>query len=101
MRYQADAFGGHSRDEFVRAMQAEGIGPCGPGYTVSLVEMPAVRQAITARFGDTALPDIAHYPVTRRASTEGLWLTQYVFMGDRSDMDSIVEAMRKIQRAWQ
>ena len=100
LRYDSTAFGGRSRDEFVAALRAEGITPCGPGYVVSLAESPAIRQAMVERFGPQAAPDIAAYPVTQRASRGGLWLTQTALLGDQGDMESIVAAIRKIQRAW-
>lgn len=100
IRYDATAFGGHTKDEFVTTMRAEGITPCGPGYVVSLAESPAIRQAMAERFGADSAPDIANYPVTKRASTEGMWLSQTALLGSRQDMDSIVAAIQKIQRAW-
>ena len=100
IRYDAAAFGGHSKAEFVAALRAEGITPCGPGYVVSLAESPAIHQAMSERFGPDSKPDIATLPVTKRASTEGMWLGQTALLGDQQDMDDIVGAMRKIQTAW-
>ena len=97
MRYDAAAFGGHSRDEFIAALRSEWIEPCSSGY-VALHRSPAIRRALAARFGpDVELPSC---PVAERAAEEAVWIFQYALLGDRSDMDSIVEAARKIQRAW-
>lgn len=91
-RYQAAAFGGHSRDEFAAALRAEGIAPCSLGY-VPLYRQPAIQRAL----GTTALPDC---PVTEAAAHEIVWLPQNLLLGAQSDMDDIVEAAAKIQRAW-
>jgi hypothetical protein len=36
-------------------------------------------------------------PVNERLCREGVWLTQNMLLGPRSDMDQIAEAVRKIQ----
>ena len=43
-RYQADAFGGRPRAEFLRALQAEGV-PCAPGY-LPINQSPAIEDGL-------------------------------------------------------
>ena len=100
LRFDADAFSGHTRNEFVDAMRAEGIVTCSPGYQYPLSSSPAIREKMSQLFGPDALPNPNDYPVTIRAANEGLWLYQSTLLGTQSDLESVVEAARKIQRAW-
>ncbi len=94
LNYQPPAFGDHSRDQFVDAMSAEGITPISNGY-IPLHRSPAIRRAL----GESQLASLA-LPVAEQAGRESLWLNQNVFLGTHADMDHIVEAAKKIQRAW-
>ena len=103
-RYEPEAFGGMSRDDFVKALRAEGI-PCSPGY-VPLHHSPAVRAEIARLLrvlGHSHQVGLeraeARLPVAERAGyQEGIWLTQNVLLGEREDLDDVVEAIAKIQR---
>ena len=101
-RYDSDVFGGASRQQFLQAVQAEGV-PCSPGYT-----LPLYRQEMFTklRFGpytgyrhgrgtiDYAKSDC---PVCERACAgEACWLTQNMLLGTRRDMDDIVRALSKV-----
>jgi dTDP-4-amino-4,6-dideoxygalactose transaminase len=108
-RYDPAAFGGHSRDEFVAALRAEGIETASVGYLVPLNRNNAIRRAASAatRFGgrewplaDDGLPKLADCPHAEWAVDHTIWLQQNTLLGDRADMDSIVAAARKIQQAW-
>ncbi len=100
-RYDADAFGGASREQFLKALAAEGI-PCAAGYK------PLYREpAFQARFSDFPLsspafggrPDYSgvHCPVTERiCADEAVWLTQNLLLGTESDISQISEAIAKI-----
>ncbi len=100
-RYDADAFGGASREQFLKALAAEGI-PCTAGYK------PLYREpAFQARFSDFPLsspafggrPDYngVHCPVTERiCADEAVWLTQNLLLGAESDISQIAEAITKI-----
>ncbi|MEA3336747.1 MAG: DegT/DnrJ/EryC1/StrS family aminotransferase [Chloroflexota bacterium] len=108
MCYDPAAFGGRGRDEFIAALRAEGIEPCSPGY-VPLNHSPAIRRALAERgpaddaswtVDDAGLPILPACPNAEYASQHTIWLFQYALLGSRSDMDSIVEAMTKIQQAW-
>ncbi|MFB0546991.1 MAG: DegT/DnrJ/EryC1/StrS family aminotransferase [Anaerolineae bacterium] len=90
-RYEADRFGGLSRDAFIEALNAEGI-PCSAGYR------PLNRSRAILEATNVATP--ASCPVAERACCEeAVWLPQNVLLGTRQDMDHIVEAVAKIQRA--
>ncbi len=90
-RYEADRFGGLSRDAFIEALNAEGI-PCSAGYR------PLNRSRAILEATNTVAPTSC--PVAERACyEEAVWLPQNVLLGTRQDMDQIVEAVAKIQRA--
>jgi dTDP-4-amino-4,6-dideoxygalactose transaminase len=95
-------FGGRSPADFVRAMQAEGI-PIARGYPAPLSRQPVIvqrSQSIRERLGLAEQPpDLT--PVCETVCQRGLCLHQRVLLGAREDMDDIVRAARKVQRAWQ
>jgi dTDP-4-amino-4,6-dideoxygalactose transaminase len=107
LRYDAEAFSGASKTRFIAALQAEGIGAT-VGYSLPVHRQPVL---LDKRFGLTTpplfqgiYPEPPDYskislPVTERAcTTEAIWLRQNMLLGERQDMDDIVEAMGKIQR---
>ena len=97
MRYHPEAFGGRSRDDFVKALIAEGITPITQGY-VALHYSPAIRKTVQANFNfDPVELDLPH---TERAAAQTIWLSQNALLGTRQDMDDILEAVNKIKRAW-
>jgi dTDP-4-amino-4,6-dideoxygalactose transaminase len=103
LRYDATAFCGASREQFILALQAEGI-PCSAGY------MPLYREkAFQAHFAKYPFdspyfkgkPDYGriHCPQTERICTsEAIWLPQNLLLGTATDMQDIVQAIAKIQR---
>jgi dTDP-4-amino-4,6-dideoxygalactose transaminase len=95
LRCETAAFGGRSRDDVVAALKAEGI-PAQAGY-VPLYTSPAIVDTMKRMRGVSALPIC---PVVERLHQETVWLPQYVFLGTQHDMDSIVEAVAKIEAAW-
>ncbi len=106
-RYSLDAFGGLPRDIFVKALQAEGI-PCSTGY-VPLYEQEFIKNTLKARkfqkiFDPSRINQYYGYlssvrcPITEKACRqEGVWIPQLVLLGTKEDMDSIIEAIQKIQ----
>jgi dTDP-4-amino-4,6-dideoxygalactose transaminase len=103
LRYEAAAFGGRPRADFLAALRAEGV-PCSPGYTEPLQRSPAVLQATETlcrrldRQGESLRRPL---PVTERISDEeGVWLSQSVLLADKGALRHIPEAVAKIQRAW-
>ncbi len=99
LRYDKTAFGNQSRDDFIKALQAEGIDSANPGY-VPLYRSPAIRNTLLARCGPDSSKELPLCPVAERASQEGIWLGQNIFLGTQGDVDSVVEAINKIQKAW-
>jgi dTDP-4-amino-4,6-dideoxygalactose transaminase len=99
-RYDAGAFGGLPRDEFLRALAAEGI-PCSSGY-VPLYRQGAFRiDAATHPFPSQRIDySRVRCPVTERVcEEEAIWLKQSLLLAEREEMDDIVAAVRKIQAA--
>ena len=97
LRYDPAGFGGRSLDQFLPALEAEGIAPLSRGY-IPLHHSPAVRQSMQAMFGID--PAQISLPCTERAAQETFWLPQNLLLGELRDMEDIVEAILKIQRAW-
>ena len=97
-RYDAAAFGGLSRDAFVAALNAEGI-PCDGQFYEAVYNSPVFRMD-AARY--PAWADSAREydcPVAWRAGyEEAVWLSHHLFLGDREDAETIVEAIRKVCR---
>ena len=105
MTYDSEAFGGWPCDRFIAALSAEGI-PCSPGYR-PLNQMPALRRALAEQAGkidpwdtsETDLPTFAPCPITEDLCQRTVWFKQTMLLGDHEDMDDIVAAVQKIQRA--
>jgi len=105
-RYHASEFGGLPRAQFIKAMNAEGI-TCSSGY-VPLYKERAFRNAdvysAAFKLASHAVDyDKVSCPVCEKAcAEEAVWLYQAWFIGeDHRDMDDIVAAIEKIQKAAQ
>lgn len=99
--YQPEHFGGRGKKEFVRAICAEGI-PLSVSYPEPLCDSTVIATRtgyIRERLGLPAKPR-DHCPIAEEVCARGLWLPQYVLLGTQSDMDDVVRAALKIQRAW-
>ena len=102
-RYQPDKFSGLSRNQFVRALRAEGI-PCSTGYG-PLNKAGFIQDALNSRpyvnvYGKEAVENWAQRnqcPENDKLCQEAVWFTQRMFLGPQSDMDEIVQAVRKVQ----
>lgn len=95
MRYDPAEFGGRNREEFLAALNAEGV-PCSGGY-VPLPHQEVMRNTLTTRFGSDGLRQIPH---AEDAGRNTIWLGQTTLLGDEASIRQIVDALRKIQRAW-
>jgi perosamine synthetase len=102
-RYDKEHFAGLSRTCFLKALRAEGI-PASAGYS-PLNKEPFLKATLSSRPYKLLYPkqvldeweertDCAN---NDRLCQEAVWLTQTMLLGARSDMDSIAEAIRKIQ----
>jgi len=103
-RYDKEGFGGLSRADFLKALNAEGI-PSSPGY-VPLYREPAFRTnleecPLACKFAGRRMDYTQVYcPVTEKAcNEEGVWLFQSMLLGPKEDMDDIAEAIAKIHKA--
>jgi dTDP-4-amino-4,6-dideoxygalactose transaminase len=99
-KYNAEAFAGAARNRFVAALEAEGV-PCDgifyePIYRSALfkVDPRDFLQLDAEHLGWQA----AHCPVAERAAyEESVWLPHQLLLGDEADIQTIVEAIMKIQ----
>jgi L-glutamine:2-deoxy-scyllo-inosose/3-amino-2,3-dideoxy-scyllo-inosose aminotransferase len=101
MDYNAEEFGGVPRDVFVQAMEAEGIPITVPYDTVykAYLWKGGVDLIPHAKHEDPAemLGIHSHCPVSEKISGKtGIKLLHNIFLGDESDVDSIVEAFAKV-----
>lgn len=96
-RYNCKAFGDLPRQDFIAALQAEGI-PCTPGY-VPLNESPALQDGLRSLQifrKDISPPRVC--PVAERLSKEeAVWLPQNLLLGGEQEINDIVEAIAKIK----
>jgi len=98
-RYKSDAFGGLPREQFIEALQAEGV-PCSPGYHLPINQTPPLLGGLERLRGFLDdVPPARDCPVAERmCKQEAVWLTQNTLLGDEGHMDDIAEAINKIQR---
>ncbi len=102
-RYISEAFGGHSRDEFVDALSMEGV-PCSAGYVPlyreKLFYRKANGQGKWCAAGRPVDYTAVQCPVTEAACREIVWLSQNLLLADESSLSDVAAAIHKIQRAW-
>jgi dTDP-4-amino-4,6-dideoxygalactose transaminase len=102
-RYDAAQFSGLSRDQFARAMSAEGV-PCGGVYSEQYYD-GVLDEAIASR-GFKRLWSAERLKAYRDSFKElkgnkqvcetTIAITQNMLLGERSDMDHILEAIGKV-----
>lgn len=101
LRYDKNEFNGASKASFLQALNAEGI-PMHPGYA------PLHRQALFTNKNFASMtgykhciPDIDYKsvqcPNSEKASNECCWMHHAVLLGEKNDMDDIVNAILKIK----
>jgi perosamine synthetase len=103
-RYDADLFGGLTRDQFLRALRAEGI-PASGGYS-PLPDEPTIVETLRSAgyeriYGKAELARLAERnrcPDNTRLCRQAVWLTQTMLLGPRGDMDQVADAVSRIQR---
>jgi dTDP-4-amino-4,6-dideoxygalactose transaminase len=101
-RYDAERFHGLSRNKFIKALEAEGI-PSSLGYG-PLNKEPFVSDLPRLRSFQRCFSsnDLRNYqeriqcPENDKLCDEAVWFQQTMLLGSRSDMDQIIEALRKI-----
>lgn len=104
-RYDSAGFGGHTREEFFKALAAEGV-HSSAGYVPlygenAIINASAALSKLTGTPVATRATNAERCPVTERVCREeSCWLGQNVLLGSDADMTSIAEAVAKIQKAW-
>lgn len=102
-RYQKEHFNDAPKEKFLKALRAERI-PFTTMYFDQLNKQPFLENALSSRtfqkvFSKPRLDryrEQNHCPCNDQLAAEGVWLPQYVFLGDRRDMDDIADALAKI-----
>jgi dTDP-4-amino-4,6-dideoxygalactose transaminase len=97
------AFAGISTEQFIAAMNAEGIpnqASYPPLHELHMFRNGEYRKRLA---GAQAMDDHAflrqEFPHTQRAAWETVWIPQPALLGDEEDMTEIASALRKIQRS--
>ena len=101
-KYDAQAFGGASRDRVVAALEAEGIPAEGlfyePVYRSPLFQVDPRDFPALAHVAEDLPWAKTRCPVAERAAyEESVWLPHQLLLGSEQDVDQIVEAVEKIQ----
>ncbi|HZN09770.1 MAG TPA: DegT/DnrJ/EryC1/StrS family aminotransferase, partial [Pyrinomonadaceae bacterium] len=93
MRYDPEECGGLGIEDFISAVQAEGL-PLNRGYTATMAQQPAL-QLIQDKHSSylRVLPT----PVADEAVRNMLFLAHDIFLGSESDMGEIAAAFAKVQ----
>jgi len=102
-RYKKEEFDGLPRHKFMAALGAEGI-PCGQGYGQQYFD-GLIEEAISSR-GYTRLyskerlnryrEELHDLPDNDQLTMEVVWFYQNMLLGERSDMDDIINAIQKV-----
>lgn len=100
VNYDPDGFGGLPRDDFVEALEAEGV-PVSTGYGMPLTEQPAMAREHVR----SLLPDGVDLPLYRNKSLPGteeviasrLRFSHRYLLADSTDIRLIPQAIRKIR----
>jgi dTDP-4-amino-4,6-dideoxygalactose transaminase len=86
-RYNPEGWGGLPRDQFVKALQAEGI-PASTGYGVPLYQHPPLAPGRSR---------VTPCPVAEQACQEAIWLTQNLLLAEPEEMEDIMAAILKVR----
>ena len=103
-KYDAEQFAGMSRDQFMKAMRAEGVG-CGSGYP-PINKEPYIKELLNSRgfrkiYTEKEIRDWTernHCPENDKLCEDGLWWGQTTLLAERSGMDDIANAVEKIKK---
>jgi dTDP-4-amino-4,6-dideoxygalactose transaminase len=87
MRYDPAKFNGMTRDDFVAALNAEGV-PSSTGYYRPLYEQAPLAEPYSR---------IMPCPVSEQACKESIWLHQAMLLAEPEDMEDIGRAIVKIR----
>ena len=103
-RYDARQFSGLSREQFIRALRAEGI-PCSGGYTEQYndglldeaINSRGFKRLFSAERLKAYRESFRELEGNREVCATTVAMTQNLLLADRVDIDHIVAAVRKIQ----
>ena len=103
-RYDAEYFNGLARDQFLKALNAEGI-PCSGGYHEQYfdglldeaINSRGFKRLFSAERLKTYRESFNELKGNRQVCATTVGLPQNLLLADRRDMDHIIEAVRKIQ----
>ena len=100
-RYNSHEFGGHTRDEFLAALAAEGV-DCGDGYLPLYREGLFRNKAGRCQIGSPGAYDsyIERCPVCEEVCGDVVWIWQNMLLAEPEEMADIANAIIKIQEAW-
>jgi dTDP-4-amino-4,6-dideoxygalactose transaminase/predicted dehydrogenase len=97
MRYHSEECGGLGIEDFISALQAEGL-PLNRGYTATMAQQPAL-QAIAERH--PSYLRLEPTPVADEAVKNMLFLPHEIFLGSAEDMKEVAAAVIKVQARYQ
>ncbi len=106
-RYNKEEFKGLSRENFLKALSAEGI-PCSSGYA-PLNKMPYLNNAFQSKNFQKMYPkEMLNFDAylennqcplnDKLCDEEAVWLSQKLLLAGKSDMDEIAQAIDKIKK---
>jgi dTDP-4-amino-4,6-dideoxygalactose transaminase len=104
LRYDQESFHGAPREKLVEALRAEGVPIC--RVYVPLNKMPDLEHNLTSRGFQTVFSQERlekyrrqiHLPKNDELSSTGLWIGQETLIGEKSDVDDMLEAIQKVQK---
>jgi dTDP-4-amino-4,6-dideoxygalactose transaminase len=92
LRYRPEHCGGASFEDFLHAVQAEGM-PIHRAFSTTISTQPAIERLLEKR---PQYVRILPTPVSDRAATETVYIPHGVFLGSSRDMEEIAAAVRKV-----
>lgn len=100
-RYKKEYFNNVPKSKFIEALQKEGL-IVSAGYSIPLYAQPVLKNMVLGPRGKTIDLGVDyskyHLPEAEKACyEEGLWLPQFVMLGDEQDMKEIVDAVVKVK----
>ncbi len=101
-RYKKEHFNDAPKSKFMAALSAEGV-PCsggyGPQYRDGLIEDALTSKNFTRSFPKARLDQYRKeldYPGNDQLCEEAVWIGQNMLLTEKSDMDDIANAIRKV-----
>lgn len=95
--YDAEEFAGLPRDTAIKALQAEGI-PLKVTYPHPLYRNPVFTREQRAGSHQAQDYERLRLPISERVCRDGVWLSHNMLLGDRRDIDDVIEALHKVRR---